>query len=310
MADRRLDVIALGRAAVDLYGEQVGSPLEDMQSFAKYVGGCAANIAIGTARLGLRSALISRVGDEQMGRFVRQTLAAEGVDVTQVSTDPHRLTALVILGIRDPHSIPHIFYRENCADMALEAQHIDPQFVAAAKALVATGTHFSRPGVEAASRAAIRHARQAGTKVVLDIDYRPVAWGLAGHGAGETRFVASRTVTDHLQSILADCDLVVGTEEEIRIAGGSTDLLQALFAIRDHTAAAILLKRGAQGCIVFPETIPDRLDGGILCPGFPVEVFNSLGAGDAFMSGFLRGYLSDAPWQDCGRMGNAAGALL
>jgi 5-dehydro-2-deoxygluconokinase len=191
---RRLDVITIGRAAVDLYGEQIGGRLEDMTSFAKYVGGCPANIAVGAARLGLNVGMITRVGDEHMGRFVRETLAAEGVDVSQVRTDPQRLTGLVILGIRDRESFPLIFYRENCADMALAPADMDAAFIAQARAIVVTGTHFSTPGVDAASRTAIGHARAAGTKVVLDIDYRPVLWGLTGRGLGEQRFVASANV--------------------------------------------------------------------------------------------------------------------
>src|SRR5688572_15572932 len=115
-----LDLICVGRAAVDLYGEQIGSPLEEVQSFDKSVGGCAANIAIGTARQGLKSAMLTRVGDEHMGRFVRNTLAAEGVDVSHVKTDPERLTALVLLSVADRNTFPLIFYRENCADMALD----------------------------------------------------------------------------------------------------------------------------------------------------------------------------------------------
>ncbi|MEE8499825.1 MAG: 5-dehydro-2-deoxygluconokinase [Kiloniellales bacterium] len=310
MTGQPLDVICLGRASVDLYGEQVGGPLEDMQSFAKYVGGCATNIAIGTARLGLNSALITRVGDEQMGRYIRATLAAEGVDTSQLSTDPERLTALVILGIRDRETFPHIFYRTDCADMAIVPEHIDRDFIASARALLLTGTHFSAPGVEAASRTAIAYAREAGTRVIFDIDYRPVVWGLIGHAAGESRFVENAAVTEHLQSILPDCDLVVGTEEEIHIAGGATDTLEAVRRVRAQTEAAIVLKRGPAGCIVFPGEIPEHLDQGIVGPGFPVEVFNTLGAGDGFMSGFLRGWLRDQPWETCCRYGNAAGALV
>ena len=119
MAKATLDVIAIGRVSVDLYGQQVGGRLEDMASFAKYVGGCPANIAIGGARLGLKTALLSRVGDEQMGRYVREQLQREGVDVSGLGTDPRRLTALAILGIRDSASFPLLFYRENCADMGL-----------------------------------------------------------------------------------------------------------------------------------------------------------------------------------------------
>jgi 5-dehydro-2-deoxygluconokinase len=310
VAERDLDVITLGRSSVDLYGEQVGGPLEMMQSFAKYVGGCPTNIGVGTARLGLKSAVITRVGDEPMGRFIRQTLAAEGVDVSQVSTDPQRLSALVILGIRDSDTFPHIFYRENCADMALEEEHIDAAFIASAKAVVVTGTHFSKPNVAAASHATVRYAVNAGTRVVLDIDYRPVLWGLTGHEAGEERFVTSEAVTQRLQSILPDCDLVVGTEEEVHIAGGSTDTRQALQHIRELTPAVITLKRGPMGCVVFTGEIPEDLEQGIKGPGFAVQVFNTLGAGDAFMSGLLRGWLREEPWERCCQYANACGAMV
>jgi 5-dehydro-2-deoxygluconokinase len=281
-----------------------------MQSFSKYVGGCPTNIGVGTARLGLKSAVITRVGDEPMGRFIRQTLAAEGVDVSQVSTDPQRLTALVILGIRDRETFPHIFYRENCADMALEVEHIDAAFIATAKAIVVSGTHFSRENVAAASRAAVGHACAAGTAVVLDIDYRPVLWGLTGHEAGEERFIANAEVTQRLQSVLPDCDLVVGTEEEVHIAGGSTDTRQALQNIRQFTAATIALKRGPLGCVVYTAEIPQDLEQGIKGPGFAVQVFNTLGAGDAFMSGLLRGWLREEPWERCCQYANACGAMV
>jgi len=310
MADRPLDLVCIGRAAVDLYGEQVGTRLEDVASFAKYLGGCAANIAVGTARLGLRPAMIARVGDEQMGRFVREQLAREGVDVSRVRTDPARLTALVLLGIRDGRTMPHIFYRTDCADMALEADDIEKDFIAAAGALLVTGTHFSSERVDRASRTAIRYAKESGTRVVFDIDYRPVLWGLTGHAEGESRFVASGTVTGHLQSILQDCDLVVGTEEEIAIAGGSTEVMQAVRNIRAVSGATIVVKRGPMGCVVFPDAIPPSIEDGIKGPGFPVEVFNTLGAGDGFMSGFLRGFLRDLPLEECARFANACGAIV
>ena len=114
-----LDVITIGRASVDLYGQQIGSRLEDITSFAKSVGGCPANISVGTARLGLRSALLTRVGDEQMGRFIREQLTREGVNVDGLKTDKERLTALVLLSVEDEGVSPMIFYRSDCADMAL-----------------------------------------------------------------------------------------------------------------------------------------------------------------------------------------------
>jgi 5-dehydro-2-deoxygluconokinase len=307
--DPRLDVITIGRSSVDLYGAQVGGRLEDMASFSKAVGGCPTNIAIGTARLGLKSGLITRVGDEHMGRFIREQCAREGVDVTGVRTDPVRLTALVLLGIRDEKTFPLIFYRENCADSALDEGDIDPQYIESAKAVLVSGTHFARANSAAAQRKAMRIARAAGRKVVFDIDYRPNLWGLAGHGAGEERYIKSGEVTKSLSDILPQCDLIVGTEEEMMIAGGADDPLAALKAVRAVSQATLVLKRGPMGCVVFPGTIPDSLEQGVKGPGFPVEVYNVLGAGDAFMSGFLRGWLRDEPLETCCAYANANGAF-
>ncbi len=153
-------------------------------------------------------------------------------------------------------------------------------------------------------------AKRHGTRIVLDIDYRPVLWGLTSPGLGERRFVASGEVTAHLQSIIAGCDLVVGTEEEIHIAGGSTDTLEALARLRAQTAATLVVKRGEQGCVVFEGAIPDSMAGGVTGPGFPVEVFNVLGAGDAFMAGFLRGWLHGEPLERCCAWANACGAIV
>ena len=142
----------------------------------------------------------------------------------------------MLLGIESAESFPHIFYRENCADMGLEPADVDAAPFAAAKALAITGTHLSTDGVRAASRRAIALAKQHGLKVVLDIDYRPVLWGLAGHGGGAEREKGSADVTRQMQAFLPDCDLVVGTEEEIRVAGGGASALEALRAIRARTA--------------------------------------------------------------------------
>jgi 5-dehydro-2-deoxygluconokinase len=307
--DPHLDVITIGRSSVDLYGAQVGGRLEDMASFSKAVGGCPTNIAIGTARLGLKSGLITRVGDEHMGRFIREQCGREGVDVAGIRTDPVRLTSLVLLGIRDEKTFPLIFYRDNCADSALDEGDIDPQYIESAKAVLVSGTHFARANTAAAQRKAMRIARAAGRKIVFDIDYRPNLWGLAGHGAGEERYIKSGEVTKSLSDILPQCDLIVGTEEEMMIAGGADDPLAALRAVRAASQATLVLKRGPMGFVVFADAIPDSLEQGVKGPGFPVEVYNVLGAGDAFMSGFLRGWLRDEPLETCCAYANANGAF-
>jgi 5-dehydro-2-deoxygluconokinase len=307
---KSLDLLAIGRASVDLYGQQVGGRLEDMGSFAKYVGGSPTNTAIGGARLGLKTALLTRVGADHMGRFIREQLAREGVDISSVLTDEARLTALVVLGIRDRETFPLIFYREDCADMALSAADVDEAQVGAARAVLINGTHLSRrPVFDCALRAATLAAASGG-KVVFDVDYRPVLWGLTARDLGENRFVAHDTVTEVLQCVLPLCDLVVGTEEEMHILGGTTDTVAALRVIRQRTTALLVCKRGPDGCSAFPGAIPDRLDDGVVGPGFNVEVFNVLGAGDAFMSGFLRGWLTDLPLERCCELANAAGAIV
>ncbi|WP_374309305.1 5-dehydro-2-deoxygluconokinase [Dongia sp.] len=307
---RKLDVISIGRSSVDLYGQQAGGRLEDMASFAKYIGGCPTNIAVGASRLGLRAAVITRVGDEHMGRFIREQLAAEGVDTRGVATDPARLTALVILGIRDKEHFPLIFYRENCADMALEAADIDPAFINEARAVLVTGTHLSKPNLAAASKRAMDLARRNGAVTILDIDYRPVLWGIGGHGTGDIRFVDNAAVSQHLLAILPACEIVVGTEEEVHIAGASTDTLTALRNIRARTKALIVMKRGPLGCVAYPDAIPTTIDAALVDTGFPVEVYNVLGAGDGFMSGLLRGLLGGETLPASMRMANACGALV
>ena len=142
-AVKRLDVICIGRVAVDLYAQQIGSRLEDVASFAKYLGGSSGNVAFGTAIQGLKSAMLARVGDEHNGRFLRETLNRAGVDTEYLITDKSRLTALVMLGIKDQETFPLIFYRDNCADMALTPDDISEEYIASSRALAVTGTHLS-----------------------------------------------------------------------------------------------------------------------------------------------------------------------
>ncbi len=306
-ASKTLDLISIGRSSVDLYGQQIGSRLEDIASFAKSVGGCPANIAIGSARLGLRSALITRVGAEQMGGFIREQLEREGVVVDGVHVDPQHLTALVLLAVEDEGVSPMIFYRSDCADMALDESDIDEALIARSRSVLVTGTHFSVAPAAPAQKKAIALAKKHGGKVVFDVDYRPNLWGLAGHAAGFERYVKSDAVSQRLRPVLADCDLIVGAEEEIMIATGADSALASLKAIRAISPATIALKRGALGCVVYDGPISNNLEDGVVGKGFPIEVFDVLGAGDAFMSGFLRGWLrgedlaTSATWADaCG----------
>ncbi|WP_380183153.1 5-dehydro-2-deoxygluconokinase [Kalamiella sp. sgz302252] len=307
---KRLDVICIGRIAVDLYGQQIGARLEDMSTFSKYLGGSSGNVAYGTAIQGLKSGMLARVGDEHMGRFLREELQRVGADTECLITDKTRLTGLVILGIKDQDTFPLVFYRDNCADMGLTPEDIKEDYIASSRAVAVTGTHLSHPDTRAAVLKALEIARRHGLRTALDIDYRPVLWGLTSLGDGETRFIESSHVTQQLQEVLHYFDLVVGTEEEFHIAGGSTDTLTALKNVRQATKATLVCKRGALGCVVLEGDIPDSWEQTKLQSGVRVEVLNVLGAGDAFMSGLLRGWLNDESWEQACRYANACGALV
>ncbi|MEC8358834.1 MAG: 5-dehydro-2-deoxygluconokinase, partial [SAR324 cluster bacterium] len=281
------------------------SPLENAQSFRKYLGGCAGNISVGISRLGLKSAMFSCTGTDAMGEFLRQQLHHEGVDTTLLRDTSEHLTALVLLGVSPPDRFPLIFYRENCADMQIRPEDADPAFLRKAKALLFTGTCLSSPSMKVATQAAVKTAKEQGCAVILDIDYRPVLWGLTAAGDGESRFVASEAVTKELQPLLKDLDLIIGTEEEVMIAGGTETLEDALQVIRDSSNATVVLKRGEKGCEVFE---PGSQQSRTARP-FPIKVLNVLGAGDAFAAGFLRGWLHGETLETCALWGNANGAL-
>ena len=230
--------------------------------------------------------MITGVGDEHMGRFIVEQLAREG-DTRGVKVDPERLTALVLLGIRDDERFPLIFYRENCADMGLTEADIDEDFIASAQAVLATGTHLSHPHRSgrpegAQPRPQARRADRARHRLPTDL------WGVAGHDEGEERFVESAEVTRKLQSTLHLFDLIVGTEEEFHIAGGGTDTIAALRARCAPSPTPRWSASVAPRARPPSRAIHDNLDDGQTGPGFPIEVFNVLGACDGFFSGLLR----------------------
>lgn len=303
---RAVDLICMGRVAVDLYAEQIGSTLKDASSFKKYLGGCAGNIAVGTSRLGLKTKMFSCVGQDEMGRYLKQELVKEGVNIDLLYDTPHHLTGLVLLGINPPDNFPLMFYRNDCADMQIKAHQISKADLEKSKAILITGTGLSTPAMRDTTKNVVHSARQAETLVILDLDYRPVLWGLTSLGNGETRYCQNQSVSYAYQEILAQCDLIVGTEDEICIAGGSDEITLSLKKIREYTAVPIVVKCGEKGAYVLFGREVDTLKS----KPFPVEVMNILGAGDGFMSGLLSGLLQGASWEDATTRANACGALV
>src|SRR5438874_6577837 len=280
-------LIAMGRSSIDLYSNDIGSPFEEITSFAAYVGGCPTNISVGTRRLGLRPALLTAVGDDQVGNFILHFLRREGVETQFIPRKPGRRSSAVVLGIEPPDRFPLTYYRENCADIELTIEDVLATPLADCHVLLISGTGLSKEPSRSATLFAAELARLAGATVVLDIDYRPDQW------ADQRAFGVT------LRSALRLVDIVIGTEDEIN-AAMLTDATQISIAhsqisdarVRGDTDAAIqqllalgprvlVQKRGAAGSrihLLSGERETRRID----VPGFPVEVQNILGAGEAF----------------------------
>ncbi len=311
------DLIAMGRSSIDLYSNDIGAPFEEITSFAAYVGGCPTNISVGTRRLGLRSALLTAVGDDQVGNFILHFLGREGVETRFIPRKPGRRSSAVVLGIEPPDRFPLTYYRDNCADIELTIDDVLATPLADCHALLISGTGLSKEPSRSATLFAAEIARQAGATVLLDIDYRPDQW------------TDQRAFGVTLRATLRLVDIVIGTEDEIN-AATLTDAAQISIAhsqisdarVRGDTDSAIqelltlgprvlVQKRGASGSSVHLVVEPGagetrRID----APGFPVEVQNILGAGDAFAAGFIFGVVHGWDWHKAARMGNACGAIL
>ncbi|MFL5806636.1 MAG: 5-dehydro-2-deoxygluconokinase [Roseiflexaceae bacterium] len=315
MTTKTFDVIAMGRSSIDLYSNDVGAPFVEITSFAAYVGGCPTNISVGTRRLGLRSALLTAVGEDQVGDFILHFLRNEGIETQFIPHKPGRRSSAVVLGIEPPDRFPLTYYRENCADIELTIDDVLATPIADSGALLISGTGLSKEPSRSATLFAAELARQAAVPVVLDIDFRPDQW----HDP--------RAFGVTLRSALRLVDIVLGTEDEINAAmltdpaqihlthsqvsdaHVSGDIDAAIKALLALGPRALLQKRGGDGARVHlasPDGPPQQID----APGFPVTVYNILGAGDAFASGFLYGFVKGWDWRKAARLGNACGAIV
>jgi 5-dehydro-2-deoxygluconokinase len=309
--DRRFDILLMGRSSIDLYANDIGAPFPEIKSFAAYVVGCPTNISVGTRRLGLRSVLLTAVGVDPVGDFLLHFLEQEGVVKDFIPRKKGHRTSAVILGIEPPDKFPLVYYRDNCADIELTFEDVLAAPIGDCRVLLISGTGLSREPSRSATIFAAERAQSCGTKVVLDLDFRPDQW----HDA--------RAFGVTVRSVLRLTDLVIGTADEVKAGALSEDLSvsvehsqvsgarvsgdvsEAVERILSEGPEALALKRGGEGTTVY-------LKGGekIEAATFPVEVHNVLGAGDAFASGFLYGYLKGWDWHRAARMGNACGAIV
>jgi len=285
-APRAFDVVSLGRLTLELRAQQHGARVEDATSFTRQVGGAAAGIAFGCARLGLRTALVSRVGDDAAGRFVVEALAAEGCDVSRVAVDRERATALLLVGDDDRGSSRA--GHGDGADLAIDDRAADEALIASARTLVVTGSFLATERTARVTASAVEHARRHDVRTVLDLD----------RGAAEV-------APEHqarLQALLDRFDLIVGTEAELRLVGGDDDLSQALGTIRRATPATLVVKHGKATCSYIEGEPGSRQDAS--------APFAHIDAGDAFLAGLLRGWLAGGGWREACRAAHACGQIV
>jgi 5-dehydro-2-deoxygluconokinase len=272
-----IEAAVLGRVGVDLYPNELETPLSRVRTFTKYVGGFAGNVTTGLARLGVRTAIASRVGDDGHGEFVRGWLAGEGVDVRFLRTDPYWLTPPTFCEVWPPDRFPITFYRRPTApDWQLSPEDFDLEEIAGAPLLFATGTGLAQSPSRETTLLALGAHR--GT-TIFDLDWRPTLWD------------RPEEYPELAAEAAATADIVIGNEDEVAAA-------------RLDDVSVLVLKRGERGATVFEGAEETDVQ------GFPVEVVNGLGAGDAFAAAFGHGLLSGMRLVEAVRRGTVAGALV
>jgi 5-dehydro-2-deoxygluconokinase len=285
------DLITMGRVGVDLYPEQIGVSLAEVETFAKSLGGSATNVAVAAARLGRRAAVITKVGDDPFGPYIRGALRAFGVDDRFVGTHPTLRTPIVFCEIHPPDDFPLLFYREPQApDMTIEAAQLDLDAIRAARVFWTTGTGLSAEPSRTATLTALE-AREGGI-TIHDLDHRPMFWSdesEAGHWA---------------RAALKHATVAVGNRDEVAVAVRTRDPYAASAALLDLGVQIAIVKRGPDG--VLARTREELVE----VPPVPVDVVCGLGAGDAFGGALVHGLLEGWPLERTIRLANAAGAFV
>lgn len=305
------DVITYGRSSIDLYSNNIGAPFTEIKEFGAFVGGSPLNIAVGTKRLGLNSALLTAVGEDQVGEFLLTFLRKEGVETKFIPKKKGARTSAVVLGIEPPDNFPLVYYRDNCADSQVDIDDVIAANVGDCRIFEISVTALNKEPSRSAAFYAAEEAVKNGVPILADLDFRADQWH-------DPRAFGVMT-----RAFLRNCKFALGTEEEIlatmlkdptqisiknqQISApeirGNVDV--AIQEIMQLGLEALVVKRGSKGSSVFLKS-GEVID----VPGFPVEVVNVLGAGDAFASGFIFGYLKGWDWYKCCRMGNACGGIL
>ncbi len=302
------DLITLGRVSIDLFSENIGAPFEQIKSFETGVGGSPTNIAIGSSRLGLNVAAITAVGEDKTGDFVIDYLQGENVATDFIPRKAGTRTGMAVVGVQPPAQFPLVFYRDNASDIDLMIDDIAAAPITESRALLLSGTALSRGTCRDATLYAASIAKNAETTVFMDLDLRPDQW------------THPKAYGLNVRTVFSAVDVLIGTEEEFFAAlspepedimqGNSVhdkealdQLLQSLLSV--YPQLTLVVKRGAAGVSILAQNQAEQN-----IAGFPVEVLNTVGAGDAFASGLIYGRSQNWDWYKSARLANACGALV
>ena len=287
-----MDVVILGRIGYDLYSEEPHVPLPQVRRFSRYLGGSSANMAVGLSRLGAHVGMVSCLGDDSLSRFLIDFLQAEKVETSHVNTAPGFLPSLCLTEVSPPNRFPQVFYRRDPVDTMLDATDDDLNYVTSGSMFVTNGTTFcASPSRESAYRA-LERAKNAGCRVVLDVDYRSMSWRKPEEAGLAVRLA------------LPFVDVLIGNQLELKLVAGVEDLEQATAKLQSVGVPMLVSKLGEQGTRVL--TGSDS----VYLPPYSVDVCTTIGAGDGFASGFLYAMLKGLPVPECLHYGNAVAAIV
>jgi len=287
-----MDVVILGRIGYDLCSEEPHVPLPQVRRFSRYLGGSSANMAVGLARLGARTGIVSCLGTDALSRFLIDFLNAEKVDTAHVQTRAGFLPSLALTEVSPPDRFPQVFYRHDAVDTMLAVTPQDLDYIAAARMFITNGTSLCAPPSRESTYLALERAREAGCRVVLDVDFRAMSWPSPVEAGLAVRLA------------LPFVDVLIANEQELLLAAGCSGMETAVTALRRRGIPLVVSKLGDRGTCVY------RGEESYFLPPYRVEVCTTIGAGDGFASGFLYALLRDAPMEECLHYGNAAAAVV
>jgi 5-dehydro-2-deoxygluconokinase len=311
MKEKKFDLITFGRSSIDLYSQNIGADFVDIRSFDAFVGGSPLNIAVGARRLGVTTALLTAVGNDKVGDFVIRFLEKEQVETKHIPRIEGARTSAVVLGIEPPDKFPLVFYRDNAADSQLTIDHVIAADISRFRILEISGTALNIEPSRSAAFFAAEVAVENNVDVILDIDFRADQWkdvrsfGLMVRALLPKVKIAIGTEEEILAATLSSADQVRITHQQISAPEIKGNIDVSIDKILKAGPEVLIVKRGANGATICYKG-GKRVD----VPGFPVKVLNVLGAGDAFASGFIYGYLQGWDLYTACRMGNASGAWV